>query len=375
MQLKAGDPLVLLSGLPLGRKPSFLRQLEALAAVWKRRGRTVSLAGPVYPHVGSRCNPASGEPLWLLSDGGPPVPFERLAAQSRARAVIALGYPDQFPFSRASPREASALAMPCYLWAQFSRPPSPPPAELPIYVPLTARTSEILHAAGGFRIGPVIPHGVDTAVFAPLTKGGAGQPVSSADQASRFVVGTVGANTRRKRFDLIIRAFAMFSRRCPSARLLIKTNRLVSLDGIDLGRLIRRERIEDRVEIVVEEMEEVRMAELYRRMDLYLNLSEWEGFCIPVIEAMASGVPVAAPQIQGPGEILPYRETLIPGGTIRDQEGSMLLEADPASACRVLGMLADDFRLRRRLSRRGREEAVNRYEIGRIASLWEELLR
>jgi len=47
---------------------------------------------------------------------------------------------------------------------------------------------------------------------------------------------------------------------------------------------------------------------------VYMNLSEWEGFGIPVIEAMSCGLPVLTHGLQGPGEIVPYTETLAAGG-------------------------------------------------------------
>src|SRR5260370_36614035 len=36
------------------------------------------------------------------------------------------------------------------------------------------------------------------------------------------------------------------------------------------------------------------LAEAYRAADAFIMPSVWEGFCIPVLEAMASGVPVVA---------------------------------------------------------------------------------
>jgi glycosyltransferase involved in cell wall biosynthesis len=189
-----------------------------------------------------------------------------------------------------------------------------------------------------------------------------------------MVIGTVAANSRRKRFDLIVRSFARFSRRLPGSRLLIKTDRPVSLDGVDLPALIAGEDLGDAVEIILGELEDPAMAELYNRMDLYLNLSEWEGFCIPAIEAMACGVPVVSPPIQGPGEILPYSDTLVPGGCFREEEGASLYQADPPAVCEVLLGLSHGA-ARRRLGDAGREAVVSRYDIGRVAEQWERVIQ
>jgi glycosyltransferase involved in cell wall biosynthesis len=368
-------PVLLFSGLPLERKSSFLRQLEVLADVWRRQGIRVHLGGPVFPDDGSRTRPSwwGGEAAaglrWQLEDsGGIPLSFAEVVTRANPRALIALGYPDQFPFLQAT-------KLPCYLWSQFSRPPKHPLPQPPTYVPLTEKTASHLGSAGCSRIGPVIPHGVDTSLFSPLSEVKRIRPRRRHRRSDTFVIGTVAGNSRRKRLDLIVRSFALFCREHSRSRLLIKTNRPVSLDGVDLTTIIAREDIETRVEIIVAELKEAEMAELFERMDLYLNLSEWEGFCIPVIEALACGVPVVSLPIQGPGEILPYADTLVPDSRIREEEGTTLYEANPQAVSAVLSSLAESKELRERLSRQGREAALSGYDIRRIALQWEQLLQ
>jgi len=361
------DPLVLLSGLPLDRKPSFLRQLDSLAAVWRQQGRSVFVGGPVIPDSDYERGNASwsGEGVselgWrLVGLGEDSLSFAGVVSRTSPGALIALGYPDQFPF-------LSATRLPTYLWSQFSRPPKRVLPEPPTYIPLTEKTALHLRTAGCSRIGPVIAHGVDTRLFSPLSE--------RCSPPGTFVVGTVADNSRRKRIDLIVRSFALFCRERPRSRLLIKTNRRASLDGVDLPALIARENVGDRVEIITTELTDAEMAELYNRMDLYLNLSEWEGFCVPVIEAMACGVPVVGPPMQGPGEILPYQNTLAPEGEFREEEGTELYQADPEAVAVLLVALAGDSGLRARLSREGREAALSRYDIRRIAAQWEGVLQ
>jgi glycosyltransferase involved in cell wall biosynthesis len=335
--------IILLSGLPAEGKPSFFRQLECLASAWRREGRTVILGGPELP-----------EPEILRE----------------ARAVIALGYPDQFSFLN----DQGAQNLPVFLWSQFSRIPRRVLPENPTYVPLTKKTHDILCSAGCSRIGPVIPHGVDSSLFIPLPPAERNRLRGQFDWNDDFVMGTVANNSLRKRFDLIIRSFSIFARDIPGSRLVIKTNRLVSLDGVDLPGLIAREHLEDRVQIVTEELNDPRLMELYNRLDLYLNLSEWEGFCIPVIEAMACGLPVVSLPIQGPAEILPYKDTLVPGSSIRREEGSVLYSADPRAVARTVLQLARESGRCRRLSEEGRAEVLSRYDIRRVAAQWDNLL-
>ena len=371
-------PLLLLSGLPLDRKPSFFRQLDFLAAALRERGRRVLLGGPVFQDSGSQGGPGAWsragapEARWALAGSDrDPLRFAEVLNRTDPQGVIALGYPDQFPFLHGP---LQAILPPCYLWSQFSRSPK---GELPrtaTYVPLTDKTASHLHAAGCAGIGPVIPHGVDARVFAPLTGPELECLKDGYAGAGTFVVGTVANNSMRKRLDLIVRSYALFARRHHCSRLLIKTDRSVSRDGVDLPALIAREKMEDRAEIILTELTEPGMVELYNRMDLYLNLSEWEGFCIPVVEAMACCVPVVSPPIQGPGEVIPYTDGLVPGGLIREDGETPLYQADPRAVCRVLMTLAEDGALRSRLSKRGRTAVLSRYEIRRVAAQWERLL-
>lgn len=378
--------LLLLSGLPLERKPSFLRQLDFLAAALRERGWSVFLGGPVFSDSRSQFAAADrgtagawgGEGAsrvrWSLADPvwDSPREFAEVLSRTAPEAVIALGYPDQFPFLRG---EVPATLPPCCLWAQFSRPPKRALPEAATYVPLSEKTAAHLHAAGCSRIGPVVPHGVDTRLFSPLPEKQRSRLSADRGRADTFAVGTVANNSRRKRLDLIVRSFALFCRQRPRSRLLIKTDRPVSLDGVDLPALIAREQVEDRVRLILQESTDSQMAALYNQMDLYLNLSEWEGFCLPVIEAMACAVPVVSPPIQGPGEILPYTDTLVPNGTFRREEGVELYQADPPEVCRVLKAVAEDKSLRARLSREGREAALSCYDLQRVAERWERVLR
>jgi glycosyltransferase involved in cell wall biosynthesis len=339
-------PVLLVSGLPLSRESSFSRQLRLLGSALIQRG------------IASRVCDA-GAVGALLHCGS-------------ARALLLLGYPDQFPFL-----SQPDLVAPVFLWAQFSRPPAPGSLGPALPVPLTPTTARFL--AGSAALGPVIPHGVDSLLYTP------GSAPEKAEARSRlglgdafgdaFIVGTVAAHTVRKRFDLMVEAFARLKRRRSDALFLIKTDRSLSLDGGDLGRCASRHGVEDSLRVLLGELAAQSMVELYRAMDVYLNLSEWEGFCIPVLEAMSCGVPVVTHPVQGPGEIVPYRD-LIAGGSRAEEDGGVkLLRADPEAVAVVLARAADSPQLLAELGRRGRLEVVERYDVRRVAGLWSELFR
>ncbi len=337
----SGGILLLASGLPLrpagsGPSTSFQRQLELLAAGFRKAGREALLVGP---------------------------PWERQFGEPEIEAAILLGYPDQFPWLR----EAGRPPFPLYLWAQCSRPPDPRAFGPSRAVPLTPLTAIFLAQAGIPRPGPVIPHGVDTAWFRPPAAEERARARRALGLGSSFAVGAVGANSYRKRYDLVLASFALFAAGEPGARLLIKTDRPVSREGRDLRA--------DRVQVLSQELSADGMRELYWALDLLLNLSEWEGFGLPVLEAMACGLPVVTHRVQGPGELAPCAELVAEDSEPHEEGGSRLLQARPPSVARLLARAAAGPDLRRKASELGRREAERRYELAGVVERWKRLFR
>jgi len=251
-------PLLLACGLPLrrDRPSSFQRQLELLASAWRASGREVELAGP------------GAEGL------------------QRAGAAVLLGYPDQFPALGDPP-----WGIPLFLWAQCSRPPDPRGFEAVTAVPLTSATAGFLHQAGVGRVGPIIPHAVDTGFFRPPAPGERARARRSLGLGLRFAVGAVGAHTYRKRFDLLLQAFALLTAGLPEAVLVLHTDRAVSAEGTNLLRLADSLGLGEGLLLSTEELPAAALRRLYWGLDVLASLSEWEGFGLPAAEAMACGKP------------------------------------------------------------------------------------
>lgn len=336
------------SGLPEGSNNSFFRQLNQLKKAIERSGHSAILTGP------------GTEP------------------DKDCSAVILLGYPDQFPWLAPTAAPAHNFSAPVFLWAQFSKPPHFP--LLPdigsvsdsrirdrlIHVPLTRRTGQFLEFAGLKNIGPVIPHGVDTAVFHSRKE--------SDREKDVFTVGSVGAHTLRKRFRSILESFALFCDSNIKSRLLIKTDAVKSRDGEDLAAIAVDLGIGDKVEFNTENLTEAQLAALYKRMDVYLNLSEWEGFCIPVIEAMACGVPVIAQEDQGPGEIIPYGDLLLTRSATIEDGGSRLLLSDADECAAKLNFARNNPGILSAFSGIGSSVISDTYDINIIAARWLNLI-
>lgn len=87
------------------------------------------------------------------------------------------------------------------------------------------------------------------------------------------------------------------------------------------------------------------LAALYLRADVFLTLTEHEGYCVPVIEAMAAGVPVVA-----------SARAALPG-TVGSAGVLVADPDDPQLAAALLNRVLTDDDLRRRLVGRGSHRA------------------
>lgn len=372
----------LVSGTTLRKENSFNRQLKLLKNAFDDLGHRVVISGPPFEDL---YLPGGGT-LGGVPDGLVDVHEAAPGSPQSDRARILLGYPDQFPF--VTNATGNPTIVPTFLWTQLSGPPKR--SQLAFYrsvrpVALTERTWSFL-AAGvrKFYTGgiPIIPHGVDTALFHPAA--GDRQRLEQVEALKKqldivdaFVVGTVAANTFRKRYDRMFEAFALFQKRIHGKRrpcFVVKTDRVRALDGRDLRELVRRYGIDADVRFADQDLREDELVALFCTFDLYLNLSEWEGFCIPVIEAMACGVPVVSHDVQGPGELLPYADLVVPGSMRNTEEGVLLLDASPEQAAKVLERAFRSDDLRERSSEIGRQTAVELYDIHRVAQSWFDLL-
>jgi len=354
--------VILISGLSIRRASSFSRQLRLLARGLSERGWDAVLAGR-NPLTEDILESRECHEYPALSTGR----IHGLLQRYEPRALVLLGYPDQFPFLE-RPWDA-----PVYLWAQFSSPPKDARLAHATLVPLTETTRAVLAAAGVDRMGPTIPHGVDTSLFCPR-KVAKTAPLAANAPADAFTVGTVGANTTRKRFDALIRGFALFQRRHPEARLLIKTDRRSHSGGFDLDGLARSAGIPRGFRIVTGDLPAETLASFYASLDVYVHTAEWEGFGLPPVEAMSCGIPVATTPIQGPGETVPYRDYFIEPCRLAREGETVLRGAEPKAVAEAMEAACTDPRRRRILGRSGRREARRRYDYRKVARRWEVLI-
>jgi glycosyltransferase involved in cell wall biosynthesis len=199
-------------------------------------------------------------------------------------------------------------------------------------------------AQAGARATAVVPILFDESRLGPP---GAGDPPGPP------IVFFVGRISPHKRHDLLLRAFALYRReRAPDARLVLVGEPLTPLFGDAVERLA--ETLAPGAVTIESQLSAEELADRWRAAHAFLVLSEHEGFCIPVLEAMHFGVPVVGRAIGGIPEVAGDAALLVDG------DG----EPDLAVVAELLHLAGADAGLRAELRARGarrlREFALDR---------------
>jgi glycosyltransferase involved in cell wall biosynthesis len=157
-------------------------------------------------------------------------------------------------------------------------------------------------AEGFYRYGcnpeqvVVVPHGVDTTVF----KKSAEKRVEFREKLGLdgFVFMNVGAMTENKGIGLLLRAFAVVAAQRPDVRLILKgadglypSTELLQKSLAELS-VAEQEMVISKCSYIGKSLSMTDMAAMYQVADAYVSPYKAEGFNMPVLEAMACGVPV-----------------------------------------------------------------------------------
>lgn len=146
----------------------------------------------------------------------------------------------------------------------------------------------------------VVPHGVSESIFFPLTPSER-ETVRSGFEIddSEFVFLNLGSLTREKGLDVLIQGFSEVRRRHENARLMLKDTR--GLTGLELEGFFQyylanigplASEVLNSIYMVPPSMALDEMRQLYGVADCYVSPYRAEGFNLPVIEAIACGLPV-----------------------------------------------------------------------------------
>ena len=210
----------------------------------------------------------------------------------------------------------------------------------------------------------VLPHAVDLSEYddrRPTTDDS--QPPSTVHRppstVHRPIVLYIGQLVPRKGFDLLARAMPLVLRAVPEARFVFVSHNRAG--EAELRRIVAEGGVADRLELLgrVSEAEKLR---LLGEAAVVAAPSRYEGFGIPLIEAMAAGAPVVTTDVMACNEIIDHERNglLTPYGDV---------EALAAAIIRLLR----DRPLAARLAAAGRPEAFARYGAAKLAEDLEAL--
>ncbi len=168
----------------------------------------------------------------------------------------------------------------------------------------------------------------------------------------------VGTLEPRKNLPRLLRAYRRFTEIEPSCRPL----KIAGGSGWgqqDIGRLVTDLGLAGRVQLLGK-VDDASLADLYRRAYALLMPSLYEGFGLPVVEALSMGVPVIV-----------SRESAL--SEVAGSAGILVAPDSELEICRALAAISADRRLYRQLSERTGAEAA-RYDWNLSAGKMTELL-
>lgn len=154
--------------------------------------------------------------------------------------------------------------------------------------------ADVLIADSAFNAVELERAGARGAGIVPLLLDMPAPPAAPDARAGAPMVLSVGRIVPNKRLEDVLKAFTLYQRhRAPDASLvLVGTDSGFEAYGRALRRLI--ERLGVRGVTLTGRVSDAERDDLYERADAYLCMSVHEGFCAPLVEAMAGGVPIVA---------------------------------------------------------------------------------
>ena len=207
----------------------------------------------------------------------------------------------------------------------------------------------------------------------------------------KFVFGFIGQNLGvRKRIERLLTAYSIFikdSRQLKDRSLLHLHTMPITVNGTDLIKVIRDLGIQDNVIFSYGTYRssgwtDSAMNILYNTFDINASASSSEGFCLPVMEGFATGLPIIAPdcssftELIGDGEKDHNARGLLAsiGEWQMIENGSMRALVNETHLAMMMKKLYTDEKLREKFSKNAIKFSHN-YTWNDICQQWDKLLR
>lgn len=210
-------------------------------------------------------------------------------------------------------------------------------------------------AEAGFERTEALPVIVDFSAYDRAVEGGG----SGRREEGWTTILHVGRFAPNKRLEDVVKAFHVYKRINPRSRLVLAGSD-AGFENYSAAVLELAGRLGAADVHAAGHVDFDRMCALYRAADLYLVMSEHEGFCVPLLEAMHFGVPIVA---FAAGAI---PETL--GGA-----GILVREKRFAEVAELMHLVLTDGQMRERLVAAGRRRLED-FAPERIAARFWEIL-
>ncbi|WP_293212273.1 MULTISPECIES: glycosyltransferase family 4 protein [unclassified Microcoleus] len=150
----------------------------------------------------------------------------------------------------------------------------------------------------GDRIA-VVPLGVDPHIYYPVSGDRRQLLRESFGWSNYFIFLNIGGQTDRKGIRPLLKAFAAVVDKYPDARLVLKGSELLYPSRDEIAEACRvvlndaeRARVLPRLIYTGSQLSFAQIAEIYQAADVYVSAYLAEGFNLPVLEAVACGLPV-----------------------------------------------------------------------------------
>ena len=213
------------------------------------------------------------------------------------------------------------------------------------------------------------PHGVDTKVYRPLDKIECRRHIGISPD--KFIIGTVAGNydgEPRKGWDQFFLGYKRFLQANPLAKknsMIFAYTHASEVKGFNLAALAKSLKLEKNISFPDEMVNmtglaDEEMARLYNSFDVEVNVSRREGFCMPIIEAEACGVPVIATNFSSMPELVKGHGWLIDRSAwVYTPLGGKCALPDESGIAKALEEAYIDHELREKYAKSSRNFALN----------------